>query len=205
MQFANHLKNGVTGAVVEVARGLIGQKQFGLANQSPGYSDPLLFTPGDFTHLVVKPMTQTHTVQNLTRFDFCAIAVVTPYELRHHRILKSGKFRQKMMKLKDKTDMTVPELSQLYSLPLEDILIVKQHLTSRRPVQASEKVKQSAFSSTRRTNYRDQAATLDLEVQVFENDYLRCGAFVNLRETSRLDHSYRSASTGWSFEAAAEG
>ena len=101
--------------------------------------------------------------------------------------------------------MAVSELGKLRSFPLEDILILKQHIASRGTVQPAQKVKQSAFSCTRRANYRDKAAMLDLEVQLFENDHLRCGAFVNLRETSSPNHSYRSASTGWSFEAAAEG
>src|SRR5437867_2055611 len=93
MQFANHLKNAFTGPVVEIAGGFIRHQQFGPANQSPGDCDPLLFTPGDFPHFVVEPMTQADTVQNFTRFNFRVIAVVTPYELRHHRILKGGEFR----------------------------------------------------------------------------------------------------------------
>src|SRR5438034_4001942 len=141
MKLANHLENSVTGPVVEIASGLIGQQQFGLTNQGPRNRDSLLFTPGNFTHFVVEPPGQANPIKNLTCRCFGDTAVVTPNEFGHHRILERSEFRQKMMKLKDETHMTISELSQLWSLPLENTLILEQHVTSGRPVQPAKKVK----------------------------------------------------------------
>jgi hypothetical protein len=205
MQFPDHLKNVVTGSVVEVAGWLIGQEEFRFTCQRPRDGDSLLLTPGNFANFVVKTMPQTDAVQNLTRDCVCVGFSVTADELRHHRILQGREFRQKMMELKDKPDVTVSKSRQFRSVPFENILIFKEHIASGRPVQTAKQVKQGALSSTRRTNYGDQTPAFDFEVNVFENENLRCRSFVDLRETSRLDHSYRSASTGWSFDAAAEG
>src|SRR5207237_1537633 len=127
-------------------------------------------------------------VQNLTRLQLRVGTSVTPDEFGHHRILERREFRQKMMELKDKTDVTISESSQFSSVPLENILVFKEHITSRRPVQTAEQMKQSALSSTRRANDGDNAAGLDLDVNVLENQNLRCRSFVDLREISRLDH-----------------
>jgi hypothetical protein len=77
-----------------------------------------------------------------------------------------------MMKLKDKPDVMVPEASQLCRSPLENIFVFKEHITASRPVQTAEQVKQSALSSTRRTNYRDEASGLDFEINILKNENL---------------------------------
>jgi hypothetical protein len=90
----------------------------------------------------------------------------------------------------------VPEPSELRRTPVKNIFVFKEHITTCRAVQASQQMKQSAFSSTRGTNYRDQTCGFDFEMDIFKNKNLRGGSLVYLRETSRLNHSYRSASTG---------
>ena len=100
------------------------------------------------------------------------------------------------MELKDKTHVTVSESSEFRSVPVENILIFKEHIAPRRSVQTAKQVKQSALSSTRRANYGDDTPGLDLDVNVLKNENLRCRSFVDLCQISRLDHSYRSASTG---------
>src|SRR5437588_12809447 len=101
-----------------------------------------------------------------------------------------------MVKLKDKPDVMIPEASQFRRSPLKNAFVFKEHVTARRTVQPAKQMEQSALSSTGRTNYRDKAAGFDFEINVFKHKNLRGGSLVYLRETSRLDHSYRSASTG---------
>jgi hypothetical protein len=205
MQFTNHLENAVSGPVIQIPRRLIRQKQFGLADERSCDCDSLLFATGNLTNFMVQPVSQTNTVQNLTRVSLTVGSLVAADELRHHRILERCKFRQKMMELKDKPDVPVSKMRAFCGVPIEDILVFKEHITPRRRVQTAEQMKQGALSSTRRANYGDESAAPDFKSNVFENKNLRCGSFVDLREVSGLNHSYRSASTGWSREAAAEG
>src|SRR2546426_8862565 len=127
---------------------------------------------------MVEAMSQADAVQNLTRLQFRVGIGVPPNEFRHHCIFERCEFGQKMMELKDKTHMTVSESSELRSVPVENILIFKEHIASRRPVQPADQVQQSALSSTRRANYGDDTAGLDLEINVLKNKHLRCRSFV---------------------------
>ena len=67
--------------------------------------------------------------------------LITPDEFRHHRVFDSGKFRQKMMELKDETHMPVPEIGQLLNVPFKNILVFEEHFPARWLVQAPKQVK----------------------------------------------------------------
>jgi hypothetical protein len=75
------------------------------------------------------------------------IPIRSPNEHRHHSVLKGGEFRQKVMKLKDKSDMTVTEFSEFAGAPIQNVPGLKEHFASRRLVQPAQNVHQSAFSS----------------------------------------------------------
>jgi uncharacterized protein YutD len=69
------------------------------------------------------------------------IPAVTADQLRHHGVFKSREFRQKMVKLKDKTNVVVPEASQFGCSPFEDVFVLKEHIAPCWPVQPAEQMK----------------------------------------------------------------
>src|SRR5215510_14217293 len=97
---------------------------------------------------MIQTMREADAFQNLAGGGFRLRPIVASEELRHHRILKRRKFRQKMMELKDKSDVTVPESGQLRSGPFEDIFAVKEHFPAGWRIQSPQKMEQCAFSST---------------------------------------------------------
>src|SRR5262245_39392965 len=99
-------------------------------------------------------MREPDTVKDPTRGCLGQTSVIPPDQFGHQRVLERGEFRQKMMQLKDKSDMAVPKSSQFRRTPLEDILGFKDHITPGRRIQAAKQMKQSALSSARWTNNR---------------------------------------------------
>ena len=62
---------------------------------------------------MLKPRTQTHALKKLPGFGLCRLQVKACNTCRHHCVFKSSKLRQQMMKLKNKPELTVPELGQV--------------------------------------------------------------------------------------------
>ena len=88
-----------------------------------------------------EPVRQAGPLQNLSRHTFCIGTFAAPDEPRHHGVFQGREFRQKMMELKDKPDVTVAKSSQLRSAPLENILLFKEHLAARRRIQTAKQMK----------------------------------------------------------------
>src|SRR5262245_40180474 len=102
--------------------------------------------------------------------------------------------------------MVIPEPRQIARIPLKNVLVLEEHLAARRGIQASKEVEQCAFPRPRRTHDRHQFSAFDREIQILENNDLGCRRLVDFGEVNGANHySYRNASTGCSFAAAAEG
>jgi hypothetical protein len=175
--------------MVQISRRLVRQEKLRGTHQRPGNRDPLLLAARNLADFVIQAMTETDPFQNLAGGSFGLQAIVAPDEPRHHRILKRREFGQKMVELKDESDVTIPESGQLGSRPFEDILAVEQHLTSRGRIQGTEKMEQCALSRTRRTYDRDEVSASNFEIDVFEDDHMRRRRFVDLREVSGFNHA----------------
>ena len=148
MQVADHIEYNPTGPMIKVAGWLICKKQLRFAHQSAGDGNALLFSAGDLTNFVVKTLTQADSLQNLRCRSLCLFASTAANESRHHGVFKRREFGQKMMKLKDKPDVTVSEFGQFLRAPFKDILVVKEHVASCRSIQTAQHMKQRALSST---------------------------------------------------------
>ena len=207
MQFPENSEYMLAGPMIQVAGRLIRQKQLRTPNEGTRNRHSLLLPARNLTDFVVKTVRQPYSVKNPARRAFGFLTVIAPDQLRHHRVLERREFRQKMMELKDKPDMTVSKSSQFRSAPFENILSLKEHIPPSWRIQTAKQVEQSALSCTRRANDRNEFAAFNGEIDVLENDDLGGRPLVDLREIARFDHdySYRSASTGWSFDAAADG
>src|ERR1700679_106348 len=67
-------------------------------------------------------------------------------------ILKRAEFRQQMMELEDKTNMTVPKSGQGLAFQLMNFFILQKDLSRCRRVQSAENVQQCALPRPRRTD-----------------------------------------------------
>ena len=87
---------------------------------------------------MIKPGVELHPLQHLPRIglDFRPIAAAD--QSRHHRVFQRREFRQKMMELKDKADVSIAEFRKLRGTPFNNIPIFKEHFTARRRIQSAE-------------------------------------------------------------------
>ena len=148
MQVAYHIEYNPTGPMIKVAGRLICKKQLRFADQCAGDGDALLFSARDLTNFVVKTLTQADSLQNLLCRSLCLFASTATNESRHHGVLQRREFGQKMMKLKDKPDVTVSEFSQFLRAPFKDVPVIKEHVPSCRSIQTAQQMKKRALSST---------------------------------------------------------
>ena len=140
VKFTDHLENRLAGSVVQVPGRLVGQKHLRLPDQGPGNGNPLLFAAGKLTNFMLQPVRKSYPVEHSACSRLYIGPLVAPDQLRHHCIFNSRKFRQKVMELKDKPDVLVPKSGQFLWTPVKDILVFKEHIPSRRRVQAAEQV-----------------------------------------------------------------
>src|SRR5215470_5911177 len=129
MQFPQHFKYMLASPMVQVPGRLIRQQKLRTADKRSCNSDSLLLSARNLTDFVIQAMPDPDSLQDLARRSFSLGSSVGTDQLRHHGVLQRSKFRQKMMELKDKPDMAIAKSRKRVSIPLENILIFKEHFT----------------------------------------------------------------------------
>jgi len=151
-EFSKQGKDRLTTVLIQITSGLIGKKQGRFQDQGPGQGHPLLFTTGQLCRAMIQPMRQADLVKEITGpIPYFFIRSATD-PARHHDIFQGGKFRQKMMELKDKADITVAMVGQLFFLQAEQGLASKEKFPRIRRIQGTENLQQSGFAGTRSAN-----------------------------------------------------
>src|SRR5580698_4346979 len=107
MQAFNKAEDHVGSEAVEVAGGFIGEKKFGLRDQSTGDGDTLLLAAGEFAGAMRGPAPKFNFVQPVLRASEGLSLRFTPGQQRHRDVLQRGEFRQEVMKLPDVADFAV--------------------------------------------------------------------------------------------------
>ncbi|MPM87479.1 hypothetical protein SDC9_134575 [bioreactor metagenome] len=73
--------------------------------------------------------------------------------IRNQDILQGGKFRQEIMKLKNKTNRGITVISQLVRFKPADIFSIDQHLTGSCLIQCPDNIQQSTLAAAGLTDY----------------------------------------------------
>src|SRR2546423_493847 len=97
----------LAGPMIQVSSRLIGQQQLRTRDKSSRNGDSLLFSARNFTNFMVKTVQKADSIQNMPRDSFGFRSIVATNELWHHRVLEGREFRQKMVELKDKPDISI--------------------------------------------------------------------------------------------------
>jgi len=94
------------------------------------------------------PITKTHIVQYRFRPCKSLLPGHAADQGRHHRVFKAAELRQQIVKLKHKTDGPVPERSQFFFRPTENIQTIKQNFSRSRMIQRSQNMDKRCLSRT---------------------------------------------------------
>src|SRR5262245_11049856 len=114
----------LAGPMVKVTCRLIRQQEFRSTHQSTRNSHSLLLSTRDLPNLVVETVGEPHPFKNLPGGDLRFLPIFAPDQPGHHGVFQDRELGQKMVELKDKPDMTVPEPGQFRRTPLENIFIL---------------------------------------------------------------------------------
>src|SRR3972149_4829617 len=97
---------------------------------------------------MIEPLSQTNIAKKLLCHAPCHIPVPAAYKSRHHYILKGSKLRQKMVKLKHKTYIFIPEHGKPLVSLAENPFALVEDIALCRPVQRTHEMEKCAFSAT---------------------------------------------------------
>jgi hypothetical protein len=111
-----------------------------------GYGNPLLLSAAEFRRLMVEPVAEIQETQQFGCTAFCLSLALSGNICRNTNIFKSCKFREQLMKLKNKTDVGVPECCKGSSPQTAYVRIIKINSPSIGAIESAYNLKKSGFS-----------------------------------------------------------
>ena len=98
---------------IQIAGRFIGQHEIRFLQQCPGDSHALLLAAGEFSGLVMEPLSQADFLEQDGGFLLDVLERASLDERRHAGVFERGELRQQMVKLKDEADPAVAEIGLL--------------------------------------------------------------------------------------------
>jgi len=192
IQFQKNILDFPPGFRIEIPRGFICEQDFRLHHQRPRNSDPLLLTTGKLRRFVRHPITKAHIMQ----YGFRLRKGVSPGhpadQSRHHRILEAAELRQQVVKLEDKADGSIPEGSQLFFRPLENIQAIEKNFSRSGMIQRSQDVDERCLPCPGNPQDCKRIPIFDLQIEPAENVNPLSVFEEGLFEVAHLNHEAAS-------------
>ncbi len=169
MESAEKIDDLVAGVRIQIARGFIGQDQFGIVDERSGDGYPLLLAAGELAGPVVQAVPQTDASKQLfpPRFglrgrDSCEAGWQTD-------VLQGIQLGQEVVGLEDKADFEITESGQLASGERGEVLAGEKDISPGGYVQTSQKVEERALPGAGRPPKGGQFTSRHGEVDAAEN------------------------------------
>ena len=152
---------------VEVARGLVANKQRRTVDHSAGNGNALLLATGQLIGQRVHLIGQTDQAKHLGHLAANdALGLADALQGKRH-VFVGGLLRQELKVLEDGTDLATQERN-LAVLDLHEVLAGDQNAAARRLDVAVERRKQRGLTRAGMTDQEDKLARIDLDVDVVE-------------------------------------
>src|SRR5215813_6424935 len=101
-----------------------------------------------------------------------------------------------MERLKDEADLRAAQTSQLVLLHLRDVLAVQSNVAGGRVIQAGDQAEQRGFAAARRSDYGDELASGNGQIDRVENGQLLGATGDSFGNVVEEDHNRHFSSTG---------
>src|SRR5579862_12576 len=131
---------------------------------------------------------QPNLFQPLHRYRLGHFPALTPYQQRHHHILKRREFGEQGVNLPDKTQLPIAKLSEFACRKLTYVILPEVYRTVRWPVQTAEQMQQRALARSGLPDQRQLLAFCDIQVQPAKNDQIGVAGTVPLLDIYGSDH-----------------
>lgn len=161
MQFA-----GIFG--IQIPTGLIGKHDFRIVDQSPRHRRALLLSPAQLGRLVIEAIGKSQHAQQRNRlllhFPGRPFADVSG----DADIFQGGKFGEKIVELKNKSDVLIPESRQLIAFHGKKILVLEPDRSAVRLVEGTQNMQERALTGARGPDNRNDFTLLNADVDTFQ-------------------------------------
>src|ERR1041385_3712999 len=146
MQSLYQVKHHFCGPVVQIAGWLIGHQDLWSCYQRTGQSDPLLFASGQLARAMMTAVCQSNLPQPSGSLLHGRSVRVASHKQRHGHVLLRRKLRQQVVKLPDKTDGPIAEISGGIVCQLRYGNLGAVYVTCRSTIKSAQYMQKAALS-----------------------------------------------------------
>src|SRR5271163_774825 len=190
VQAAEHLEDdfGIFG--VEIAGGLIGEKDFGFIDDGSGDGHALLFAPGHFRGAMMKPSIEAeHLGDHVEAMRIEAVAVDV---LSNGDIAFGGERRKEIKALKNEADFMAAELSPLCVRHRGKIVAVHENITARGLREAANDIEKRRFPAAGRAHDRNGFAGEHIKIDSAKSGNFDFAGVIELPEILGFEYRLQS-------------
>lgn len=183
---------------IQVSRGLVGEEQTGSRGEGSGDTDPLLFTAGKLSGIMVDALGEPHTREQVTRSRlgrFRRRRPVCGQQFQWNQdVLERGERRHELEILEYETDAFRPQRStSIFVEPIERNA-VETHAPLAGAIESGKQAEQRGLPAAGRAQHGHDLAGSDVEIHVVEHGEGEAPsrAVIALGEISGDDHWMRT-------------
>ncbi len=154
---------------VERTGRLVGQDDGGIVDKGAGYGDALLLAARQFGGLVGGAVAESHELQQFLRPFLCLLLRGAGYIGRNHDIFLGRELGEQLVKLEDEAEVAVAEVGEGLLAKGGCVDAIDTYSTLVRAVEGADDLQQGGLSGAGRAYDADYLATVDVEVDAFED------------------------------------
>ncbi len=154
---------------VKASRRLVSQYDRRMIDKGARHGHPLLLTARQFVRFVACAVGQSHEVEQFLGTLPCLFGGLPGNEGGNHHVLQGRELGQQLMKLKDKTHMTVAKLAEFAARQLSRIHAIDHHGATVGPVQCADNLEEGGLPRPRRSHDTHHFALGNVQVDALEH------------------------------------
>ena len=132
--------------MIEIACGLITEKQQRVSDQGAGKCHALSFSAGKLSRPMIQAIQKSHLFQQGSG-PLDGLIIRPGHQRRNQNILEDGALRQETMLLEDKSNGFIPEDCQFFFVQLKRVLAIQSDAPGGGRFESSQDIQQSAFAA----------------------------------------------------------
>src|SRR5271168_805706 len=194
-EFLDEGHDFIGGFAIEIAGGLVTEKESGIGDDGAGDGDTLLLTAGQLAREMIHAVGKADDGER--GFDVGAALCFGKLseEERQFDILKCGKNRNEIVHLEDEADVAGAPFGELAGRHMSNFVPRDGDAAARGNIQATEKIQQRGFAGAAGTHEGHELAGSNVEVQALEDVDNLATAAVGFVEIANLDEPGLTATT----------